>query len=299
MTNSIEFIKKYFSFNEYFYIFLLNRSNKETKQYYNNITTFQKNYNNYKRLNKEGWDVYFSVNSFQFIEGKIYRQEKFVKENKSFFFDIDVNTEEIKNNIIKELGEPTIQIQTSEAKYQLFYCIDSNKSDLQDLKKKSQEMTYYFDTDKTFDLARVARLPFFINNKNKWEVKINKFNQKTFEVTYFDKIEYQQELQGNKLPTQKKERKKKEVTSLNVPKGKINPTYVYKYNQFLKKTIDADHPEGNYSQADMSFIVYLVKVKKLTRTPTIYKHFLNTCPNVEERHQNTEQYFLDTFNKIN
>jgi 5S rRNA maturation endonuclease (ribonuclease M5) len=300
LNNSIDFLSSYFKEYDTFYVFLLNREDRtQTKQYYNTIDTFKKNLFNYQQKNNDGWDIYFSVNSFTRKNEKIFRQEPYVKEVKSLFFDIDTNGIEIKEKIMRSLGEPSIQLQTSPEKFQLFYALE-NMLDIepQKLKEISKSLTYHFETDTTFDLARVARLPFFINNKNNWSVKVLNFNNKLFNISYFEDFI----VNNNLLTPQKKEEEKKNKPvpvkpTLNKPKGSPNAYYQGQYNKFLNRT-PLKFGELDYSAADMSFIVYLQKVKKLTGVKTLYKHFLLNCPDVENRHPNTEQYFYDILEKI-
>ena len=64
-------------------------------------------------------DIYISLNTFNKESDK--RTKLNIKDIKSIFFDIDIDADTIKDNIIKELGIPTFVIQTSSNKYQLIY----------------------------------------------------------------------------------------------------------------------------------------------------------------------------------
>lgn len=295
--NTNTFIDTYFNEEDVFYIFLLNRTNelkttKETKSYYCNKRLFYKHYSNYKKWNKKGIDLYFSLNTFQQIENKISRKESYVKDIKSLFFDIDIEAKTIKPNIIKSLGQPTYEIQTSPNKYQLLYCLNDTNIDKETFKNISKTLTYYFKTDTTFDTARVARLPQNINNKNNFNVKYF-YNKCFYSLNHFETF-----IANNKLLAPQKEKKKsiqkpkKVIEDFSHIKQAPNKTYLEKYNSFLLKN-------GNdFSAADMSFCVYLTKVKKLKNNKTIFKHFINTCPNIETRHPNIEEYFLNILTKI-
>ena len=290
------FIESYFKEDDIFYIFLLNR-NKDpntTKQYYHTLETFRKFYEmNYKKWNSKGVDVYFSINTYKFIDAQISRKESFLNEARTLFFDIDLNGVEVKDRIIKTLGEPTYTIQTSIDKFQLFYLLNCKTKNFSELKEVSQALTYHFETDTTFDLARVARLPELINNKNGHLVSYKNSGVK------YDLEHFNQYIKENKIKAiihQKKTKKsKKEILkpSFEVKKGDdVKLYFVAKYKEFLIEC------SRDYSAADMKFLVYLIKCKKLTREKTIYKHFINHCEAVEERHKNVYAYYRNMIEKI-
>jgi hypothetical protein len=291
------FIDTYFNSEDVFYIFLLNRTNElnttqKTKSYYCDKELFIKHYENYLKWNKKGIDIYFSLNTFKKIDNKVYRQEKYINEIKTLFFDIDTNAETIKPQIINDLGVPTYEIQTSKNKYQLLYCLENNSNiDNETFKNVSKTLTYHFNTDTTFDTARVARLPNLINNKNQFKVQFSK-SSNLYTLKHFENY-----IADNKLSAPQKEKKKiskpsKMVDKFSFKKSAPNISYLEKYNSFLEKN-------GNdYSAADFSFCVYLTKVRKLKNSKTIFKHFLNTCPNIEKRHSNIQEYFNQILSKI-
>jgi hypothetical protein len=304
--NTNNFIDNYFEDDDIFFVFLLNRTNelkttKKTQSYYCNKKQFYKHYSNYQKWNKKGIDLYFSLNTFQKIEKKIFRQEKYIKDIRTLFFDIDTNAETIRPKIILELGLPTYEIQTSENKYQLLYCLNDTNIDNETFKNISKTLTYHFKTDTTFDTARVSRMPENINNKNGFNVKYS-YNDIKYSLKHFETY-----IGNNKLlPTQKKEKKKKPSQEINIPKAvqeclekeksnskeRANRYYLEKYDVFLEKN------NNDYSSADFSFVVYLIKAKKLKKKETVFKHFLNTCRDVEKRHSNIQEYFNQIFYKI-
>lgn len=294
------FLEEYFEEKEIFYIFLLNRKTKETKQYYHTLESFKKYEKMLKNYNLNGWDVYYSINEFNKIEDKITRKENFVSGVKSLFFDIDENAETVVPNIKKSLGNPTFQVKTSENKYQLIYQFNNIlKEDFEDFKDISRTLTYHFETDKTFDLSRVARLPVFENNKNGFlvvsagfEVKYNLKHFKDFINNNNIEMVFDNKKVNTSIDnTKKKEKKEKPSYSMETINTNKSP-YSFKYREFLSKN------GGDYSAADMSLVVYLIKVRKLKNQKTIFKHFINTCPNLWERHNNIEEYFTSIFNKV-
>jgi len=115
----LNFLNNYYRDQDNFYIGILNRTNKHFYQYKHNIVSMSKYMNTLKYYNKNNKDIYISLNTFNKESDK--RTKLNIKDIKSIFFDIDIDADTIKDNIIKELGIPTFVIQTSSNKYQLIY----------------------------------------------------------------------------------------------------------------------------------------------------------------------------------
>ena len=125
-----QFLKQYYqNNNDIFYLFFLNRDGgKKSYQIYTNAK--RKNFllllNESKEKNTTSYDIYFSLNSFKFIDRKIMRSKKYVNEVKAIYFDIDEDEINIKNTILntEPFYTPTFTIQTSQEKYQLIYLLE-------------------------------------------------------------------------------------------------------------------------------------------------------------------------------
>jgi len=299
------FINDYFKNEDIFYIFLLNR-NKEphtTKQYYCNKKQFKKFEElNYIKWNKLGVDIYFSLNTFEKVDNKISRKKENVKNVKTLFFDIDENGEEIKNQIIEKLGLPSYIFQTSKNKFQLLYLLKNENIDFMEFEKISKTLTKYFNTDHTFDISRVSRLPNFINNKNGFEVNFIK-NNVDYDLKYFKDFIKNNNIElltfSKENGTHKEKRKK--IVVKNVKQNLKNIDIKYKNNKKMYVDIYQNFliKNGNdRSKSDFDFVVYLKKNRKLKKETTIKKWLLFVSQKFQNL-QNQEKYFNDIFNKVN
>jgi hypothetical protein len=306
------FINQYFEDGEIFYIFFLNRNTNATQQRYCDLKYFNKNYQDlWSEWNKKEVDIYFSLNNFKWIDKKISRKKRNVKDIKTLFFDIDIDAETIKPLIIKELGKPTYVIQTSQNKYQLLYVLENTDIDFNDFETISKTLTYHFKTDKTFDISRVSRLPNNINNKNGFMVNYE-YNHIKYDIKHFqdyinlNNIILEETIKDKSFKTSNKviAEKHKQKEKINIETNPTNQSNIKK--KFNKNLIDYDfvyqdllsQNNNDYSAADFDFVVFLIKFRKLKKTTTIQKHFLNHCVNVETRHNDLHNYFNQIINKI-
>ena len=260
-----EFINSYFIEEEYFYIFLLNRVEteinykgvevKKTREYKHNLKSFNKWYSKFKIMNKNhNWDIYFSINPFK--EDAKNRYEVNVDSYKSLFFDIDTDGEQIARKIIAELGQSTYTIRTSDNKYQLIYQLENSfKGSFEELKEYKEvlkKLTYHFETDKTFDLARVARVPLLINNKNNFKIKY-KNNGIKYDIQHFKKY-----IKDNNIILPSKTPKKVSKTQNYKKSNKVyedNVLYDYiDYNKYLKAYNRIKKYKNDLSTVDFIFI---------------------------------------------
>lgn len=260
-----KFINDYFIEEEYFYIFLLNRVEteidykgrevKKTREYKHNLKSFNDWYSKFEKMNKNhNWDIYFSINPFK--EDAKNRYEVNVDSYKSLFFDIDKDGEEVAKKIISVLGQSTYTIRTSDNKYQLIYQLDKSfKGSFEELKEYKEilkKLTYLFETDNTFDLARVARVPLLINNKNGFKIKYKNNNIK-YDIQHFKKY-----IEDNNIILPSKTLKKVSKTQIKKKSNKIyedNVLYNYiDYNKYLKAYNGIKKYKNDLSVVDFIFI---------------------------------------------
>ena len=224
-----QFLKQYYqNYNDIFYLFFLNRDGgKKSYQRYTNAKrkNFQLLLNEAKEKNTTNYDIYFSLNSFKFIDRKIMRSKKYVNEVKAIYFDIDEDAINIKNTILntEPFCTPTFVIQTSEKKYQLIYLLEKSLTKyFNEFEQILKFLVSYFKTDKTYDISRIFRVPNMVNNKNGFKVNY-KFNntvidfEKIKSFAFLNGFKYEQDIPkiikkiiDKKLPN----REKKPIKSL-------------------------------------------------------------------------------------
>jgi hypothetical protein len=108
----LQFLQKYFTEEEIFFFFSLDRNNNKVFQrnFTLNHIGLEKYINQLKWFNQNGSDIYYSLNSFKRIDNKVKRREEYISNIKSFYFDIDKDTESIYPKIIEMFGVPTFDI---------------------------------------------------------------------------------------------------------------------------------------------------------------------------------------------
>ncbi len=284
---AIEFLKDYFTPDEYFIIAQKHPSkNGKVKHHHTMLNienkSIEKHLGRFYYLNKEeqGADIYFTLNTYK-VQTSRYpkRTEEFVDTIKSFYFDIDKgDIESKKTNIINLCGTPTYIIQTSKGKFQFIYkfkepYVVKNKEDRDNFKQLLKGLTYHFDVDKTFDTARIFRLSGYMNKKPQNEnfiVKIKKFeNLSSFEE--FEKIAKEYTLEDtSKKKTITDEAKTPQKPTLKIKVGKCTKENNFKeyegitkipnrkYYDLLKKYND------DYSITDLAFARWLRYSKYIT-----------------------------------
>lgn len=188
----IQFIKDYFSSEENFFIFTLDRNTD--KVYQRTFTTQHPDLENYIKkclyFNSKGSDIYYSLNTFKKVDNKLQRRHANVNSIKSFYFDIDTDMKIIYPKIIELLGVPTYDINTSPKKKQLIYKFDHTyQGDYTYFSQLLEGLTKHFKTDKTFDTPRVFKLvgSGLQNNKNGYKINFTK-NENYFAFEKFEEL---------------------------------------------------------------------------------------------------------------
>lgn len=301
------FMQEYYDHKDHFFICIGSRPKNRFMQFYTSLT--KQNINDFIKLaieknKEEELNVYLSLNTFKFIDKKISRQKINLKTPiKALFFDIDEDGVKIKNQIISELGEPSILLQTSPEKFQLIYLLKPSLITVEEFEAVSKRLTKHFKADDTWEVSRIFRAPYFSNAKNGFKVRLlikdfnRKFDFKKFQ-TFCDKL--------SPLEDEKKTKKKKKTIS--PPKKGTAPSkkqkdpiissnsYIhYKnsfkgmcedYKRFLKQSDD------DYSTADLKYMVYLNKnqnihqknklIRKLFVYGRGYESLIKCHPNLDE-----------------
>lgn len=276
-----QFLQNYFKEEEIFFFFSLDRNNKKViqRQFTLNQEGLKKYIGQLQWFNKQGTDIYYSLNSFKRVDNKVKRREEYINNIKSFYFDIDKDTELIYPKIIEMFGVPTFDINTSPNKKQLIYKFDTPfKGDTKYFSQLLQGLVNHFGTDKTFDTPRIFKLigDNLINNKNGY--KINFEHNKRF--VSFEEFE---KLSLPLLPTIQEEKKQPKKTPQKTPKTEKKTTnkdksYLFnyedfkgeykinkKYNQLLVKY------NYDYSTTDISFVKWLRVSKQISNEYELVK----------------------------
>lgn len=299
----IEFLTTYFTEEETFFLFSLDRKNnkKPFQTFFNLESKGLKDYlTKLKWFNQNGCDIYYSLNCFKKVEGKVRRREENINYIKSFYFDIDSDTEIIYPQILKYFGTPTFDINTSLNKKQLIYQFkEPFKGDTKYFSKLLQGCCYHFKTDKTFDTPRIFKLvgDGLINNKNGYEVNF------TFNDCYFD-FEKFEELSKPFLPLTIEDKKTpskrvKKVSNTKVIK-KVDTNFTKyekykgkykinkKYNELLKKC------DNDYSKTDISFVKWLRTSKQISNEEILIEKLLLSrgYDNLMEKHGYQIDYYI-------
>lgn len=269
----IDFLKTYFTKEETFFIFSLDRENKRTFQ--KSFTVTNPTLENYlKKMiwfnNTKNSDIYYSLNAFKPIDGKVKRREENIQHIKSFYFDIDSNTEIIYPKIIEYFGTPTFDINTSPNKKQLIYQFDKPFiGDTKYFSKLLQGCCYHFETDKTFDTPRIFKLigEDLINNKNGYKINFE-YSEKYYKFEDFERLSkpfIHLASKEKKTPSKKVKKvsntkviKKVDTDFTEYEKYKGMYKINKKYNDLLKKC------EYDYSKTDISFVKWLRTSKQIS-----------------------------------
>lgn len=291
-----DFISEFYEPEDIFYVGFKSREANPQVTWFHKPHTIESFLIELKKIQKMNErykkDVYLSLNTFKSPDKG--RFEHNVRDVRYQFFDIDYDAENIKNRIIDELGEPTYIIKTSKNKYQLLYGLEG-EVDPELSKRISKTLSEYFGTDHTFDLARVFRCPYLINNKNGFEVKIEKLgvlnrlerftefinsqniplmeldekkpkqSKKTENKSLFD-VESEPTTEPAKNNSNKKSVKKLKKASETTKYNSKNK-YIGTYEKQVEKV------EGDRSRADLAFVRFLM-----------YRHmsFENAIKNLEQ-----------------
>lgn len=279
MNNIQDFINEYFTDTDIFYIGTKDRKTGDWKQYA--LTKNEVNYKLLEQFNYYKKDIYISLNTFKEKKG---RWESNVAKTDKIFFDIDINGDEIKNKIIEELGEPTYLLQTSKNKWQLIYQLDKSYNK-EDIKRVSKLLSHHFNTDKTFDLARVFRAPFFINNKNGFKVQIMKLSmfQKKPTLEHFENYIIKNNIQETEQEKQKTQSTTKSTNKI-LSNVNFNPS-----NKFIDRYLEmVESCNNDKSAADLKFVRYLMYRRYSFKSAI--KNLLECREDIFTKHKNIDTY---------
>lgn len=277
----LQFLQTYFKEEEIFFFFSLDRNNNKVVQRSFTLKNkgLEKYINQLKWFNKNGSDIYYSLNSFKRVDNKVKRREEYINNIKSFYFDIDKDTEVIYPKIIEMFGVPTFDINTSPNKKQLIYQFDKPfQGDTKYFSQLLQGLVNHFGTDKTFDTPRIFKLigDNLINNKNGYKINFE-YNKRFVSFEEFEKLSLPflpKIIEDKKRPqkTLKITPKTKKLTTIEEKsylfnyedfKGeyKINK----KYNQLLEKY------NYDYSTTDIGFVKWLRVSKQISNEYELVK----------------------------
>ena len=299
----IDFLEKYFTKEENFFIFSLDRKNKKgfQKSFTLNDNGLIKYLNKMEWFNKNGCDIYYSLNTFKPIEKKIKRREENIENIKSFYFDIDKDTEIIYPKIIEYFGTPTFDINTSPNKKQLIYQFEKPfKGDTKYFSQLLQGCCYQFETDKTFDTPRIFKLcgGDLINNKNGYKINFE-YSEKYFKFEDFEKLskpflpltikEVKTPSKNSKMVSNIKKDKRVDTNFTEYEKYKGMYKINKKYNELLKRC------DNDYSKTDISFVKWLRTSKQISNEEIlIEKLFLSRgYESLMEKHGYQIDYYLE------
>lgn len=266
-----KFINDYFNEENIFFISAKEHPNDYKLSVYRNLKSFNYHYKDLKQRNISKQSIYFSLNTFQFIDNKISRKREHLKSIKSLFFDFDKDGKETGNKVVKLLGRPTYIIQTSPDKYQFIYKFVNeitNKELFEYVYEISKTLTKYlqeviFEGDKeridnTFDMSRVGRLPLFQNAKNNFEVKWWKTNnQYTLNhfINFIEENDIEWRTRTDKPPKTNKSLPKTNKKTKSIEIYEDNELFDYiNYEKYLKAYNYLKKNNKDLSRVDFTFI---------------------------------------------
>lgn len=280
-----------------FFVFLLNINTGENKTFKHTIESFEKYESTIEKYNDEGYNVYYTVNSF-YKDSKVRRKDT-VETIKSIWFDVDTpdTAEEIYNKITKRFGKPTYRIRTSKGKFQILYKLkkplkatERNKFIVESTMKL---LAQYFETDMaTTGIQQIFRLPGYKNMKyNNMNSYVERKTNNEFDLLPFIKF-------ANKIKTEKVFDKKIDKFKLQNIDIKVNRyegiTDYHKgiyYNLLKKMNQDASRADipyiRNRKKSGVSFDVVMKEISELR------EHY--GCP----FKRNFSSYYSDRLNLYN
>lgn len=304
----IDFLKKYYTEEDTFIFVSLHRKGEELhnrKIFTKTMTLKDKGLMDYinrlKWFNSIGYDIYFSLNSLKNDNGKANRKATGIDKVKSFYFDIDENTEIIYPKIIEYFGTPTFDVNTSPNKKQLIYQFkEAYSEDITYFSRLLEGATNNFCGDKTFDVSRIFRLSGdnTINNKNGHVVNYE-YTEIYYDFEDFEKLSLpflHLSKKENKTPSKKSkkvsnkkviEKPNKDFTKYDKYKGvyKINK----KYNDLLEKC------NYDYSKTDISFVKWLRTSKQISNEEILIEKlfFARSYDSLMDKHSYQIDYYLE------
>ena len=317
MTNSLDFLKSYFTDEDYFFITLIDNKTKRAQNYHHNISSFSQKLNLIKSKNTT-YSVYFTSNSFKPLREctlNNYKHPTKTKENVShinaLIFDFDNPSTSKRNlaNLIKSLNiKPTYIAQTLKDKFQICFKLNDKDIDFKEYELINKTLATYFDSDiNVCSIEKLFRLPFFVNKKNDFEVQLVKhdlsinYNFEHFKDFVLNnentKLIYQ-ELSLKKAKVKSPVLKKQFTTKVDfifVELETLEEKFIKRYRYFLKQ---------NGDDASVVDAIYINSRKKETQdfnlvfNEILYLRELFNKPvkrNLDNYFKDREKTFLDTF----
>ena len=160
--SEIEFIEMLHRDSDWF---ALSIKNHTTNCFNNNLVKTATEVDRFSGLiSNKNFSNYVSLNGFC----KKSRKEIWATNLNGFMFDFDDGDQAKIDRIAEELGKPSFLVNTTPSlnKWQCVYLFEAPKpTDKDAWKAVSFALTNYFESDHTFDAARVMRLPGSINGK--------------------------------------------------------------------------------------------------------------------------------------
>lgn len=317
MTNSLDFLKSYFTDEDYFFITLIDKTTKRAQNYHHNINSFSKNLNLIKSKNRTH-SVYFTLNSFKPLREctlNDYKRPTKTKENVShinaliFDFDNPSTSKSNLTNLIKSLNiKPTYIVQTSKDKFQICFKLNDKDINFKEYELINKTLATYFESDiNVCTVEKLFRLPFFVNKKSDFEVQVVKHDFSiNYNFEYFKdfvlnnentKLIYE-ELFLKKVKIKSPVLKKQSTTKVDFifeELETLEEKFLKRYRYFLKQ---------NHNDASVVDVIYINSRKKETQdfnlvfNEILYLRELCNKPvkrNLEDYFKDREKTFLDTF----
>lgn len=302
----IDFLNDYFNEEENFFIFTLDRNTNNVYQraFSTNHTELENYLKKCLYFNSKGSDIYYSLNTFKKVDNKLKRRPDNLNSIKSFYFDIDKDTDTIYPKIITMFGVPTYDINTSPNKKQLIYKFDNPyKEDYEYFSKLLEGLTKYFNTDKTFDTQRVFKLigDGLQNNKNGYKINFIK-NENYFSFEKFEElakpflhlIDTKQNKKAKPIKNQRKnppKTKKSTIPHTNTydyEKYANNFKINKKYNKLLQKH------NNDYSTTDLAFVKWLRTAKQINDNEVLVEKLFSArgYHSIMEKHHYQIDYYI-------
>jgi len=157
-------------------IFMTNHKDGAEKEVYHRIFTISDlkservlRFLSYKNAN--GFSIYMSINTLK-PEAKSRKKEDFREKQRRIYIDLDskkLSSSALIHKVFElmrlyGLPNPTRILRTSRGNYQFFWYLDK-EVEYSTLEEIMRKINYELDVDKTQDVARVFRLPYFYNRK--------------------------------------------------------------------------------------------------------------------------------------
>lgn len=221
--------------------------------------------------NERGSNIYISVYPLKTRR----RTEDSVVDKVNFVF-LDFDSEEPFSLFLRDYT-PSVIVRTSQGKHQVF--LQLSQAILKDEAKKiSRGLSYSYLADKTFDLARVFRMPGFKNLK---------YSPAPYAsvVAFNPDVKYDPDL----LPRYSDFSAAKAVTFEAT--GSCNLKGLKDYKYFLSQAPLKKNGEPDYSVADMKYCIYLMSCS--VSEATVRNLLMQNSPKIFERKKGGLENYLN------